>query len=146
MKKISLILLLVFFSGCTTTQTLTSLQRRAIEAKELEGNFDDAFKATLQVLQDYGYVITNSDYKAGVIQGETGEKYDFWWGEKNYKVTVTIEQFGENRVKERITFLETKGMSGWTAKHTIIVENAQLLQKIYDDIQKEIFIRQNLNK
>jgi len=146
MRKISLLLLALFLSGCATTQSLTSLQRRAIEAKELEGNFDDAYKATLQVLQDYGYVITNSDYKAGVIQGETGEKYDFWWGERNYKVTVTIEQFGENRVKERITFVETKGMTGWVAKRTKIIEDHQLLQKIYDDIQKEIFVRQQLDR
>ena len=31
---------------------LTSLQRRVMESKELEGTFDDTFKSTVAVLQD----------------------------------------------------------------------------------------------
>lgn len=144
MKKAVLFILLFLVAGCATTQ-LSNLQRRSIEAKELEGNFDDAFKATLQVLQDNGYVIKNTDYKAGVIQGETGEKQGFWTY-YNHEVTATIEQFGENRVKERITFVYKSGDGVWIAKKSNIIEDPKFLQKIYDDIQKEIFVRQNLSK
>lgn len=145
MKKAVLFILLFLVAGCATTQ-LSNLQRRSIEAKELEGNFDDAFKATLQVLQDNGYVISHTDYKAGVIEGGTGEKHDFWHGQKAYKVTATIEQFGENWIKMRITFLEEKGIDAWGSRRSNIVEDPNFLQKIYDNIQKEIFVRKNLNK
>ncbi len=146
MKRILFVLpVVIFLIGCATA-SLSTMQRRSIEAKELEGSFDDTFKATLQVLQDKGYVISHTDYKAGVIEGGTGEKYDFWHGQKAYKVTATIEQFGEKRIKMRITFLEEKGVDAWGSRHSNIVEDPGFLQKIYDNIQKEIFVRQNLNK
>lgn len=145
MKKILFVLpVTIFLIGCATT-SLSTLQRRSIEAKELEGEFDDAFKATLQVLQDKGYIIKNTDYKAGVIQGETGEKQGFWTY-YNHEVTATIEQFGENRVKERITFLYKSGDGVWVSKQSKIIEDPKFLQEIYDVIQKEMFVRKNLNK
>ncbi|MDP2939146.1 MAG: hypothetical protein Q8O13_03570 [Candidatus Omnitrophota bacterium] len=144
MRTIFIFIFCLFLSSCATS-SLSTMQRRSIEAKELEGNFDDAFKATLQVLQDNGYIIKNTDYKAGVIQGETGEKQGFWTY-YNHEVTATIEQFGENRVKERVTFVYKSGDGVWAAKKSNIIEDPKFLQKIYDDIQKEIFVRQNLNK
>ncbi|MCX5705457.1 MAG: hypothetical protein NTZ92_05335 [Candidatus Omnitrophica bacterium] len=149
MKKILLLLVIgLFLSGCATESlsTLSTLQRRSIEAKELEGNFDDAFKATLQVLQDKGYVIKSTDYKAGVIQGETGEKDKGWWTYYRYEVTATIEQFGEDQVKERITFLKKSGTEGLVATTSKIIEDPKFLQEIYGAIQKEMFVRKNLNK
>lgn len=134
----------IFLIGCATA-SLSTLQRRSIEAKELEGVFDDAFKATLTVLQDKGYVIKSTDYKAGVIQGETGEKQGFWTY-YNHVVTATIEQFGENRVKERITFLYKSGDGVWASKQSKIIEDPKILQETYDAIQKEMFVRKNLNK
>ena len=143
-RLLPLFLCFLFISGCATTQ-LSTLQRRSIEAKELEGTFDDAFKATLQVLQDYGYVISHTDYKAGVIKGETGEKQGLWTY-YNHTVTATIEQFGENRVKERVTFLYKSGDGVWIAKKAKVIEDPKFLQEIYDAIQKEMFVRQSLNK
>ncbi len=145
-KKVSVLLLLsLFLSGCVAT--LTPLQRRGIESRELEGKFDDALKATLQVFQDYGYVIKSTDYQSGVVQGETGVRRDIF-GMNNSEITATIEQFGENRVRERITLVKkTKVSSQYgTQEDSQIVADAELFQRMYDDIQKEMFIRKNLSK
>ncbi|MDO8675066.1 MAG: hypothetical protein Q7K71_02975 [Candidatus Omnitrophota bacterium] len=145
MKKAVLFILLFFVVGCATTQ-LSNSQRRSIEAKELEGSFDNAFKATLQVLQDKGYVITHTDYKAGVIKGETGwKRTNMFVTDKKQEASVTIEEWVENRVKERITFMlrENEGLG---LERSRIIEDQKFLQEIYDEIQKEIFVRQNLNK
>ena len=132
-------------AGCATT--LSPLQRRNIEARDLTGGFDDAYKATLQVFQDYGYIIKNSDYQSGVIQGETGTK-QVWFSMVNHEITATIEQFGENTVKERITLVKKiRNTSEYgTKENSQIVDDPELFQKLYDDIQKEMFIRNNLNK
>lgn len=132
----------IFLVGCATP-SLTNLQRRSIEAKELDGSFDDAFKATLQVLQDRGYVIKSTDYKAGVIQGETGEKQGFWRFYNN-EVSATMEQFGQNRVKARVIFI-SKSSDG-LSKHSNIIDDPKFLQEVYDAIQKEMFVRKNLDK
>ncbi|MCQ9205817.1 MAG: hypothetical protein NG737_05865 [Omnitrophica bacterium] len=147
MKKfLGLVLLVFFLAGCVTT--LSSLQRRSIEARDLQGKFDDTFKATLQVFQDYGYIIKNSDYQSGIIQGETGIKRNLLGTMTNFEITATIEQFGNNIVKERITLVKKiKSNSKYGVyEDSKIVNDPELFQKLYDDIQKEIFIRKNLNK
>ena len=149
MKKLYLVAMLLIVSGCETTQhQLSSLQRRSFESKDLEGKYEDAFKSTLQVLQDYGYIIKDADYQSGVIQGETGlrKRKDFLRDILvNFEITATMEQFGENKVKERLTLIKkSKYMVGEVASK--IIEDPELFQRIYDDIQKEMFVRENLNK
>lgn len=146
MKKIlALLVLSLFLVGCATT--LTSLQRRTIEAKDLEGNVNDAFKATLQVFQDDGYIIKDSDLQSGVIHGETGIKQN-WFVMENYEITATLEQFGPNTVKERISLIKKVKSSNQYGTHesSDIIDDPQLFQKMYDDIQKEMFVRKNLSK
>ena len=136
-----LVISVIFLCGCATT--LSSLQRRSIESRDLEGLFDDAFKATLQVFQDYGFMITHSDYQGGVILGKTGAKPDFWYTHKHMEATANLEQFGDGVVKERIIFIKKKGE--WS-KRSEIVEDPEFLQRVYDDIQKEMFVRSNLGR
>jgi len=148
MKKWCVAILLTIMSmGCATTQ-LTALQRRTLESKDLEGKYEDAFKATVQVLQDEGYIINNADFKSGVIQGETGIKQNFWGVMRNSEVTATLEQFGENTVKERISFVnKAKSSSQYgTHENSTRVEDPDLFQRIYDNIQKEMFVRKNLSR
>ena len=145
MRKLCLcISLMILLTGCAAT--LSSLQRRSIESRDLEGTFDTAFKATLQVLQDYGYVIKNTDFDSGVIQGETGVKQGWFGVMTSFEVTATLEQFGENRVKERLSLVKkVKSSSQYgTHENSQIIDDAELFQKIYDDIQKEMFVRKNL--
>jgi len=149
MKKFYIVAMLLIVAGCETTPQLSSLQRRGFESKDLEGKYEDAFKSTLQVLQDYGYIIKSADYQSGVIQGETGlKKRNDFFGDSllvNFEITATIEQFGENKVKERLSLIKkSKYMVG--EKPSQIIEDPELFQRIYDDIQKEMFVRENLNK
>ena len=65
----------VLFSGCATTAT--AQQRRNIEVKEIQGNFDTVYRSVMSVLQDRGYIIKHTDKAAGTIQAETGTKTGF---------------------------------------------------------------------
>jgi len=136
-------LVVIVLIGCATT--LPSSQRRTFEAKDLNGAYDDAFKATLQVLQDHGYIIKSTDYKAGVIQGETGIKKGFW-AMTNFEITATLEQFGENIVKERLSLVSMKRSSSQygTFEDSKVVDDPEMFQRMYDDIQREMFVRSNL--
>jgi len=147
MKKILIVFVFgLFLAGCVTG--LTDLQRRSIESKDLEGTVDNAFKATMAVLQDRGFVIKHTDSAAGVLQAETGMKQGFLQ-EFNYAVTATLEQFGDNNVKERITITKNsvfQGAYGSRSENSEIVDDPKMMQDIYEQIQKEIFIRKNLSK
>ena len=148
MKRISLwcVVLALLVTGCATTQT--ALQRRTYEMKDLEGSYDDALKATMQVLQDNGYIIKSSDHASGVIQAETGSKMVFFKGMVNTEISVTLEQFGANVVKERISIIEkVKNSSQYgTFENSKIIDDPALFQRLYEEIQKEMFIRKNLNR
>lgn len=159
-KFLSVTALSFFLAGCITTKPKTTpLQRRAIESKEFEAGFDDVFRATLTVLQDQGYAIKNSDYNAGVIRGEGNTKLDFWGNSTLYELTATIEKFTEVRTKMRLMLVKkitgTKkslfsifgGSSPpYPVQTSNIVDEPKFIQRFYAQIQKEIFIRQNLNK
>ena len=146
MKRSFLIFGMIFIlAGCATT--MSAMQRRSIESKELEGKFEDAFKSTLQVFQDYGYIIKDSDHASGVIHGETGIK-QVWFSMENYEITATMEQFGDNVVKERISLVKKiKSSSQYgTQENSTIIDDPELFQRLFNDIQKEMFIRKNLSK
>lgn len=139
---------MLFFVGCNEAR-LTSLQRKQLESKDLHGKYENAYKATLQVLQDHGYAIKNTDHASGVIHGETGKEWNMWLETMEWlEITATIEQFGDDTVKERLSILKKIKRSSQYGTHenSEMVEDPELFAKIYDDIQKEMFIRQNINK
>ena len=146
MKIVAIAAAASVLAGCAAG--LTTSQRRSIEVRELEGSYDDAFRATMSVLQDMGYVIRHTDYQSGVIQAETGKKSIFWES-YSYAITATLEQFGENRVRERITVVKRSvaDIEGQRSReNTVIIENPLLLENIYDRIQREIFVRRGLGQ
>ena len=61
-------------AGCLTgnrtavTAPLSSMQRSAMQTKELPGDFDTAYKAAISVLQDEGWQIDAVDRDSGLIQ------------------------------------------------------------------------------
>lgn len=145
MKRLTLILgILVFIVGCTSSP-LSNMQRRSLEAKELQGNYEDAFKATLQVLQDSGYAIVHSDFKGGVIKGDQGWQSRGILAPEKYEISVVIEDWSKGLVKERLTIMKKRDM-GLGSERSWIVEDYKVIQEMYDNIQKEIFVRQNLSK
>lgn len=143
------ILILPMIVGCNES-LMTNLQRRDLQSKDLEGNYDNAFKANLQVFQDYGYIIKSADYDSGVIHGATATKRKSWLSGLmiSSEITATIEQFQDNLIKERISIVDKSKSSSQYGTHenSKIVETPETYQKIYDDIQKEMFVRKNLSK
>ncbi|MCX5656771.1 MAG: hypothetical protein NTZ48_00835 [Candidatus Omnitrophica bacterium] len=138
-------------AGCATAPELNPLQRRVMEAKELEGTYDGAFKATITVLQDKSYIIKSSDYNAGLISAESGRvNPDFWTGRSNRdQLTINIEKFTEDRVKMRISiFRNVFAYNGVPVRDATAgpVGDPKIYQDLYAEIQKEIFRRTQLNK
>ena len=146
--------------GCSTpSSTLTPLQRRVMEAKELEGSYDDAFKATLAVLQDRQYNVKTSDYQGGIVYAEsqmqpapnpsTLAKLTILYTNKNdfpfrMKTTVTFEKFTDKITKVRFTIY--KEYPPGANYGTGVLEEPDEYQALYADIQKEMFRRAQLNK
>ena len=110
MKKIYLLLLLVLISvsftpGCAQrksrlqpTPPLSVQQRAAMQTKELEGDFDTGFAATISVLQDEGWQIEVVDKSSGIIQAVSLKHQDIigpnedWYAENDAGYREDIEK------------------------------------------------------
>lgn len=141
-------------AGCATGPQLTSLQRRVIESKEFEGTFDDVFKSTIAVLQDKGYSVRTSDYNAGLICAETerGPCIPFK-GAYQYDAMINIEKFTDNRTKIRIAMkryiFDLYGRPFDPPMSSVkpgSVQESEIYQDLYAEIQKEVFRRAQLNR
>jgi hypothetical protein len=155
---ISILIISFILSGCGIKgPRLTSLQRRGMESKELEGTFDDAFKATLLVLQDKGYAVKTSDFNAGLVFAETNKiNLGFWRTYWMYQMQLTanIEKFTDNRVKMRILInRNVTTASGVPVNDDHFpettegpVDDPQIYRDLYAEIQREMFLRARTNR
>ena len=70
-----LILAFVFVYSCTPKvppkATLDANQLRSLQVKELNGDIDTCYKASLFILQDEGWIIKVADKPSGLIQAES---------------------------------------------------------------------------
>lgn len=112
---------------------LSIQQRAAMQTKELGGDFDTAFSATISVLQDEGWQIEVVEKSSGIIQASSLKRQDMigpeedWYAtnDPNYRdnmkkefnnkgyampewtrweqLTSHIENWGMNRIRQRVT-------------------------------------------
>ncbi len=112
---------------------LSIQQRAAMQTKELEGDFDTGFAATISVLQDEGWQIEVVDKASGIIQAVSLKRQDIigphedWYAENDAgyrddmiqeakdrkaslsewnrweQLTCHIEPWAENRIRQRFT-------------------------------------------
>ena len=171
---------------------LSIQQRAAMQTKELEGNFDTAFSATISVLQDEGWQIEVVEKSSGIIQARSLKRQDMigpkedWYAsnDSNYRddminefkdkgyalpewtrweqLTSHIENWGRNRVRQRITITkfgsippntfsysekesQQKIITTGGKEQSILLDNPTIYQYLFQRIQRAIFIRQGLH-
>ena len=123
---VSVISVIFSLGGCATSPELTPLQRRELECREIQGTREDVLRAVVSVFQDHGYSIRSSDYQGGIIAA----------GKEDLQITVSVEEFTKDRIKLRITMKDKDG----------VIEDAKVFAKLFDEIQAEVFRRNNLSK
>ena len=119
MKKtillLSLPVLILFFAGYGTSKTppLNQEDIQAITTRVYDENFDLVYKSILSAITNEGYLITNTDYQAGVIAAESSETKGVSFVESliadvtrtnhNYKVSIFVYKLNEQQTKVQFT-------------------------------------------
>lgn len=145
----ALILCVAVLAGCTTTPdaNLSPMQKRMITTKQIEGSYENVYRATMTVLQDQGYVIKNTDMASGLIVAnidrETSKGNQFWQevldGSIDDKGTfiecaVTINKINDTLQELRMNFQETHyNQFGGTTDVKQITES-----KVYEELANQI--------
>ena len=170
---------------------LSIQQRAAMQTKEFQGDFDTAFSATISVLQDEGWQIEVVEKSSGIIQASSLKRQDMigpkvdWYAtnDPNYRdnmmeefkdkgyalpewtrweqLTSHIENWGTNRIRQRITItkfgslppntfsysekeIKQKIVTTGGKEQSILLDNPTIYQYLFQRIQRAIFIRQGL--
>jgi hypothetical protein len=154
MKTISLYFLIVTcalgFSGCATSETnLSPMQKRQITTRQIEGSYENVYRAAMTVLQDQGYVVKNTDMASGLIVAnvdrETSKSSQFWQAallgavyDKGtfVEATITVAKINETLQELRMSLQETRyNQFGGKTDIKQIVD-----PKIYDALANEIIV------
>lgn len=83
---------LVMLCACATNRpskagpaALEPLQRGAMQTRELQGDFETAYAATLSVLQDHGWQLDTIDKASGIIQASSLKHQDILGPEDEWR-------------------------------------------------------------
>ncbi len=162
MKNIGVILLCVFLailSGCNESKK--KVQKSQLEIRQLQTRDFDindtsiVLKAMLNVLQDDGYMIKQTNTELGFFnavkeinsenKSEKNWQY-FWWGPYGTWVetaiidcTVNVTPYGD-KVRVRANFQRKLMNNKGACQEVTTMENAEFYQEFFNKVDKGIFI------
>lgn len=135
---------------------LSGLQLQQMQARDYEVPKSVAFPAVMTVLQDAGYRIAAADKDTGLITGaaSTTSKttYNLFWGFGKKKKTPVVSAFVEDRgagSRIRLNFVMTENKSriyGVNSSDEEPIVDPAVYQNAFEQIEKEIFVRQSMAK
>lgn len=110
-RRLTVLLIAAVASGCMAS--LSPMQKRQITTKEIDGSYDDAFRATLTVLQDQGYAIRHTDMETGLISAFTSREGGFLSTTRtSLEMSCIVTEVAEERSRLRMTLRERKSSRG----------------------------------
>lgn len=158
MRRMTILLLAVlsatFFHGCRTnrTVTLTAEDIRTITTRTFGANYAQVYKATLATLNQGDYLITNTDYRAGIIAGEKTETEtadvlssliaNAEATQYQYKANILLDSLAPRQTKVQMTIFiyetthyEDRSPSATSGRKTL---NRSLYNSLFTKISEEI--------
>lgn len=154
---------IVLAGGCATAPRLTPMQIREISTREIEGSYENVYRATMTVLQDNGYVITNTDMASGLIVAtidkETSGGSQFaqalFLGHvadkaRVYEASCMVSELNDTRSDLRIVIQETKlgqssSFSGTSRQDSKQIYDPAIYKALFDSITIEVKRREAIN-
>lgn len=147
----------------TLPEPLTPMQIRALQTREYDASFEDAYKSAITVLQDRGFNLQTSDYNAGVIQGSSGWKnspsylssYLNAVESSKHNASLTLEPLSPERTLLRISVIQelstertslTPAAAQISNDKSVQITDAVYYQSWFQDIQSEVYRRQSQRK
>lgn len=151
--------ILLVFPGCATTSPqISPMQMRQFTSRNVEGNYEDVFRATMTVLQDQGYIIKNTDMASGLIVAQvdretsTGSQFmqvvwaGYVWDKGTVvEVSATVNKLSAMAAEIRMNIQEVN-YGQYNNKNTIkTITDPGVYDSILNDIVVEVRRREAVN-
>lgn len=137
-------------SCATTKPALSPMQKRQISTRIVESNYENAYRASLTILQDQGYVIKNTDMASGLIVASIDREASkstqawesFWIGVYANKgtfieVTVIVNKINEKSQELRMNIQETMYNQLGAKTNIRQIEDAKVYETLFNQIEVE---------
>ncbi len=145
-------------SACQTGPKLSPMQKRQITTRVLEGTYNNAFGATMTVLQDHEYVIKQATKETGLITAEVSRDSGFWakMASNNngissnagtqVEVSATFSKLNPSTTEVRLAIQEKvyNSVGGVTRSKQILEQ--EVFQTLFNDIKVEVKRREAFGK
>ena len=147
-KKIILVLTCLSFIACLPAfaqkEAATALEIRQMQTRTYDvKSKKQLMEAIVNVLQDRGYLINESNYNLGVISGyqEVKEKKFLGYRYVRYETSVQVNQFKNKNYKVRTNFIK-KALDAMGNPSTVkdIKNPEELYRKFFSQLDKSLFI------
>lgn len=159
MKKILVLVFSVFLlgmTGCTGTPEvkMSPMQIREMTTKEINANYKTVYKAVMTVLQDQDYIISNTDFDAGLIVCEkqvekekttndylmvmfVDSRHDV---DSKVNISATINELTKNTSKVRLSIQEKTITSSYygNKEKAVNVKNPEIYKALFEQIKVEV--------
>ncbi len=160
MKKALLLMVgvLIFMTGCTSTPTITPLQRSQMRTRTIEADYDTTFRSLMTSLEDQGYTIENTDMQSGVIRASVEKDAVSGWqkvlgttGIDTYSVSATVSKISAENTRVRINIREKReisstGQYGTTNDRSANeIDDPMIYQNIFNELKTAIARRKAIN-
>lgn len=148
MKKLLIIIGVIFLTSCATRPKMSPMQKRAMQSRTFNSSYDNVFKAFRSVLQDEGYIIKNQDYEGGLILAEKGRKTGSFisvFGDPkeerhigvNYNMSVNFDKINASTIETRVTMQEEDQYSRGS-RVSDSINNPDEYKNLYNKVSLEI--------
>jgi len=127
------------------------MQIRNITTRQIEGNYENIFRATLTILQDNGYIIKNTDMNSGLIVAtidrevtKTSQFFQAFWTGYIYnkgtfiEISAMVSKISEHISEIRMNIQETN-YGQWGGKQNIKqIYDPEIYEALFNSITIEV--------
>ncbi|MCK4303409.1 MAG: hypothetical protein KAY24_04160 [Candidatus Eisenbacteria sp.] len=153
----------LLFTGCTTAPKLTTMQIRQLTVRQVEGSYENTYRATMTVLQDNGYVIKNTDMDSGLIVGTIDKEasggsqfmqalFSGHVADKGrvYEASCMVGKLSDSASEVRIniqetTYGESSAFSGTSKQKARQIYDPEIYAALFNAITVEVKRREAIN-
>jgi len=127
----------------------STMQVRQRQIRVYNTKYNIVFKATMDTLQDLGFIIAETDKKTGLIVAEmnvntSASQWSLFLGgiaRYRHEATANLESWGKGKTRVRINFLEEAINKSDKVVSSRIIDDPEQYRKFFFKLDKAIFIR-----
>ena len=126
--------------GCNSNKNIHVLDNdlKNIQTRKFEATKKELFPAVKNLFQDFGYIVSTSDYESGFISASTPISRVGYgiFPYHNFHATAQIEETDFKQTKLRLALVNVKSKGLQTIKEKELIKEKKFYIQLFDQLKK----------